>query len=135
MALNKHMAAAVAEITDDIALLKREKPTAQTKEEIKSLKAARDTIDALYGGPDPEKPVGNGKNGKHGKYVYGGNALAVAAGMRELTALGLAAMVGFSLGAASKCLRRWEADGWVRKVKHGLYVRTAKFPATVVPRA
>ena len=48
------MAAAVMEIKGDIDLLKREKPTAQIKEDINRLEAARDTLEDLYGGPEPE---------------------------------------------------------------------------------
>ena len=56
-------------------------------------------------------------------------------GMRKNPAalLALAWAAVYSTAAASKCLKRWATDGWVRKVKHGRYVRTAKFPATVIP--
>ena len=57
----------------------------------------------------------------------------VAAALPEpLTAMALAWACVYSTAAASKCLKRWQVDGWVRKVKHGRYVRTAKFPATVI---
>jgi hypothetical protein len=123
MALNKHMAAAVVEIKGDLALLKREKPTTQTKEEIKRLEAARDTLEDLYGGPEPSCPPVK-------KYTAGAAALYHAAKMPEpLMAPELAAAAGFSTGAASKCLKRWQAAGWLRKICHGQYIRRAKFPA------
>ena len=128
MALNKHMAAAVAEIDADIERMLSAQVYG-TRAEFKRLKAARDTIDALYGGPDPEKPVKPPV-----KYLPSGRATACAAAMPEpLTAVLLAWAAVCSNGAASKCLKRWLADRWVKKVKHGQYVRTAKFPAAEFP--
>ena len=155
MALNKHMAAAVAEIQCDIAQLEKERLKARTcraaaglKLDIKNLKAAARTIDSLYGGDDPvvTEPLPTTIKGhvallkkdlrvaQERRYVYGGHALAVAATLPEpLTAIDLSLATGFTRAAASKCLKRWAADGWVRKKRHGEYVRTAKFPATVIP--
>ena len=122
------MAAAVMEIKGDIDLLKREKPTAQIKEDIKRLEAARDTLEDLYGGPEPDKIVV-----KPGRYVRRGVALYNASVMPEpLRAIELAAASGITKAAASKYLKRWAADGWVRKVCHGQYIRTIKFPPVVL---
>jgi CRP-like cAMP-binding protein len=129
MALNKHMAAAVVEIKGDIDLLMRERQTAQTKEEIKRLEAARDTLEDLYGGPEPDTI-----EVKPGRYMRRGVALFNASVMPEpLRALELAAASGITKAAASKYLRRWRADGWVRKICHGQYIRRVKFPAVVIP--
>jgi hypothetical protein len=138
MALNKHMAAAVAEMEADIKQLMSEIDSwpararfkakrAGLQRDVENLQAAIKTIDSLYGGPEPDNdpPV---------KYLNGATALMVAAALPEpLTALALAWAAVYSTAAASKCLKRWATDGWVRKVKHGRYVRTAKFPATVIP--
>jgi hypothetical protein len=97
--------------------------------EIKRLETARDTLEDLYGGPEPETI-----KVKPGRYVRRGVALYNASVMPEpLRAIELAAAAGITKAAASKYLKRWAADRWVRKVKHGRYVRTAKFPATVIP--
>jgi len=148
------MAAAVAEINDDIAQLEKErlkvrtgKEAAGLKLDIKNLKAAARTIDSLYGGDDPvterlpttikghvallKKDL---RTAQERKYVYGGHVLAMAAALPEpWTAIALALAAGFTRAAASKCLKRWALDGWARKKRHGEYVRTAKFPATVIP--
>ena len=47
MALNKHMQAAVDEISGDIA---------QLQQEIEQLKMVTDCIDRLYGGEEPAEP-------------------------------------------------------------------------------
>jgi hypothetical protein len=138
MALNKHMAAAVAEIEDDINQLKRlrevlpmraREERAQFRRDLADLRRVARTIDSLYGGPEPEKPVTPPV-----KYLPSGRATACAAALPEpLTAVLLAWAAVCSNGAASKCLKRWLADGWVKKVRHGQYVRTAKFPAAKFP--
>jgi len=127
MALNKHMAAAVAEIDADIERILSAQVFG-TRAEIKRLKAVRDTIDALYGGDEPKaKP-------KPRKYTSRAVALFNAAKMpAPLTAPELAAASGITAAAASKCMKRWRASGWVKKIFHGQYVRTAKFPAVVIP--
>jgi len=137
MALNKHMAAAVAEMEADLAQLALEMGHARTCKEkaffardFGRIKAAIKTIDALYSGPEP-KPA---KPAKPARYVHGGTALGAAAGLREpMTAPALAAAVGCTPAAASKWLQRWEVDGWLVKTGHGQYVHAAKFPATVIP--
>ncbi len=144
MALNKHVALAVAEINSDIAQLEKERFKARTckeaaglKLDIKNLKAAARTIDSLYGGEEPAdklKPADKNVRAPKRRYAPSGHALAVAARLPEpLTAIDLAWAAVLSRAAASKCLKRWAADGWVRKKRHGEYVRTAKFPATVIP--
>jgi len=125
MALNKHMQAAVDEISGDIA---------QLQQEIEQLKMVTDCIDRLYGGEEPAEPETAKEKRSKAKGSAAGSALEKAAGKRvPFTAENLVTAVGFSKQAARSLLQRGKAAGWLESTDRGQYRKTDKFPATVIP--
>ena len=109
MALNKHMAAAVAEIDADIERMRIESRSVMARQgaEFKRLKAARDdhTIDSSIA------RAGTGEAGETKVKISLRSTACLAAAMPEpLTAVLLAWAAVCSNGAASKCLKRWLAE-------------------------